>query len=103
MVMTRREFLHGAAGAAALATIRRQPQAGGMFVSLNGALTAGKGVGWPEFARNAARTRYCGVEVSQDAAEKSEADKPEAEKSEEAEPPREEKPATKKRRQNRRS
>ena len=69
MVMTRREFLHGAAGAAALATIRRQPQAGGMFVSLNGALTAGKGVGWPEFARLAARTGYGGVDVSLDGAE----------------------------------
>ncbi len=40
-----------------------------MFVSLNGALTAGKGVGWPEFARLAARAGYGGVDVSLDAAE----------------------------------
>lgn len=66
--LTRREFLHGTAGAAALAAIGRQPRADGMFVSLNGALTAGKGVGWPEFARLAARTGYGGVDVSLEAA-----------------------------------
>ena len=41
-----------------------------MFVSLNGALTAGKGVGWPEFAQLAARTGYGGVDVSLEAAER---------------------------------
>jgi sugar phosphate isomerase/epimerase len=35
-----------------------------MFVSLNGALTAGKNVGWPEFARLAARVGYGGVDWS---------------------------------------
>jgi sugar phosphate isomerase/epimerase len=35
-----------------------------MFVSLNGALTAGKNVGWPDFARLAARTGYGGVDWS---------------------------------------
>jgi sugar phosphate isomerase/epimerase len=69
MDITRREFLHGAAGAAAVAAVRRQPRADAMFVSLNGALTAGKAVGWPEFPRLAARTGYGGVDVSLDAAE----------------------------------
>ena len=41
-----------------------------MFVSLNGALTAGKGIAWPEFAQLAARTGYGGVDVSLDAAER---------------------------------
>jgi sugar phosphate isomerase/epimerase len=36
----------------------------GMFVSLNGALTAGKNVAWPEFARLAARAGYGGVDWS---------------------------------------
>ena len=40
-----------------------------MFVSLNGALTAGKNVGWPEFARLAARVGYGGVDWSLDAAQ----------------------------------
>lgn len=35
-----------------------------MFVSLNGALTAGKNVAWPEFAQLAARAGYCGVDWS---------------------------------------
>jgi sugar phosphate isomerase/epimerase len=35
-----------------------------MFVSMNGALTAGKNVGWPDFARLAARTGYGGVDWS---------------------------------------
>ncbi len=35
-----------------------------MFVSLNGAITAGKNVGWPEFARLAARTGYAAVDWS---------------------------------------
>jgi len=69
MAMTRREFVHGAAGMAAFLAIGRQPRADAMFVSLNGALTAGKNVGWPEFARLAARTGYGGVDVSLDAAE----------------------------------
>ena len=41
-----------------------------MFVSLNGALTAGKSIAWPEFAQLAARTGYGGVDVSLDAAER---------------------------------
>ena len=65
--LTRREFL-GAAGAGAAALASRPalgaPQGAGMFVSLNGALTAGKNVGWPEFARLAARTGYGGVDWS---------------------------------------
>jgi sugar phosphate isomerase/epimerase len=69
MSMTRRDFLHGTAGMAALLAIPRQARAGAMFVSLNGALTAGKGIGWPEFARLAARAGYGGVDVSLDAAE----------------------------------
>jgi len=35
-----------------------------MFVSLNGALTAGKNLGWPELARLAARVGYGGVDWS---------------------------------------
>ena len=69
MRVTRRDFLHEAAGMTAVLAFRRQPRAESMFVSLNGALTAGKGIGWPEFARLAARTGYGGVDVSLDAAE----------------------------------
>src|SRR5262245_4163397 len=69
--MTRRDFLERAALAGAALTLPRafQPvQRTGMFVSLNGALTAGKNVGWPEFARLAARVGYGGVDWSLDAA-----------------------------------
>ena len=69
MSMTRRDFLHGTAGMAAALAVRRQGRMDGMFVSLNGALTAGKAIGWPEFARLAARTGYGGVDVGLDAAE----------------------------------
>ena len=63
--LTRRTFLARVAGATA-ATLALGPAraAGGMFVSLNGALTAGKNVGWPEFAELAARTGYGGVDWS---------------------------------------
>ena len=63
--MTRRDFVERASCATALLALAR-PAAGadGMFVSLNGALTAGKNVGWPDFARLAARTGYGGVDWS---------------------------------------
>ena len=75
--LTRRDFLQRAAGAAAFLSLTRpglRPVAASarqaavaaerMFVSLNGALTAGKNVGWPEFARLAARVGYGGVDWS---------------------------------------
>jgi hypothetical protein len=47
--MTRRDFVERASCATAvLAFARPAVAADGMFVSLNGALTAGKNVGWPE-------------------------------------------------------
>jgi sugar phosphate isomerase/epimerase len=73
--MTRRDFLARTAAAGACAafpplrglsssTEQAAPATTGMFVSLNGALTAGKNVGWPEFARLAARVGYGGVDWS---------------------------------------
>jgi sugar phosphate isomerase/epimerase len=63
--LTRRAFLERAACAGALLAIARPAVAAdGMFVSMNGALTAGKNVAWPEFARLAARTGYGGVDWS---------------------------------------
>ena len=81
--MTRRDFLARTAAAGALVPFARlrafgasAGQAGsaigasagqaanGMFVSLNGSLTAGKNIGWPEFARLAARVGYGGVDWS---------------------------------------
>src|SRR5262245_56958171 len=44
-------------------------RASDMFVSLNGALPAGKNVGWPEFGRLAARGGYGGVDWSLSAAQ----------------------------------
>ncbi len=41
-----------------------------MYVSLNGALTSGKNVGWPEFAQLAARVGYGGVNVNLNSAMK---------------------------------
>jgi len=61
--LTRRQFL-GAGAAAAVTLAGARPKAAGMFVSLNGALTAGKNIGWPEFARLASRTGYAGVDWS---------------------------------------
>jgi len=55
-----------AAGAAAF---RAADAASGMYVSLNSSLTGGK-VGWPEFARLAARTGFGGVDVNLAAAMK---------------------------------
>jgi len=70
--MTRRDFLERAALACAALTLppafQPVPRTG-MFVSLNGALTAGKNVGWPEFARLAARVGYGGVDWGLDAAQ----------------------------------
>lgn len=64
-MMTRRTFLERVAAAGALIALARPARAAaGMFVSLNGALTAGKNVGWPEFARLAARVGYGGVDWS---------------------------------------
>ena len=61
--MTRRTFLRQSASALAVfAFAPPRRAAGGMFVSLNGAVTAGKNVGWPEFARLAARAGYGGVD-----------------------------------------
>src|SRR4249920_3892821 len=65
--VTRRSFLERAACVAALAAAAGQSRgsaASGMFVSLNGALTSGKNVAWPEFARLAARAGYGGVDWS---------------------------------------
>jgi sugar phosphate isomerase/epimerase len=65
--VTRRSFLERVACAAALAAVAGKASgrtASGMFVSLNGALTSGKNVAWPEFARLAARTGYGGVDWS---------------------------------------
>ena len=39
-----------------------------MYVSLNGALLAGGKVGWPDFARLAARVGYPGVDLNLGAA-----------------------------------
>jgi sugar phosphate isomerase/epimerase len=63
--MTRRTFLQRSTSAAVLfAVAPPRLVAGGMFVSLNGAITAGKNVGWPDFARLAARAGYAGVDWS---------------------------------------
>jgi sugar phosphate isomerase/epimerase len=75
--LTRRDFLQRTAGAAVFLSLTRPRlrrvaasarqaavAAERMFVSLNGALTAGKNVGWPEFARLAARVGYGGVDWS---------------------------------------
>ena len=70
--MNRREFLQSlaAASAGAVWLPREASGADRMFVSLNGALTAGKNIGWPEFARLAARTGYGGVDWNLEAAER---------------------------------
>src|SRR5437879_12096751 len=66
--VNRRSFVK--AGAAAFGAAITMPAAGtGMYVSLNGSLTGGK-VGWPEFARLAARTGFGGVDVNLAAAMK---------------------------------
>jgi sugar phosphate isomerase/epimerase len=63
--LTRRDFLQRAACAGALLSVARPSSAAdAMFVSLNGALTSGKNVGWPDFARLAARVGYGGVDWS---------------------------------------
>ncbi len=63
--LTRRAFLERAACTGALLSITRPAcAADGMFVSLNGALTSGKNVGWPDLARLAARVGYGGVDWS---------------------------------------
>jgi sugar phosphate isomerase/epimerase len=63
--VSRRDFLERAMCAGALLSIGRAAYAAdAMFVSLNSALTSGKNVGWPEFARLAARTGYGGVDWS---------------------------------------
>jgi len=66
MDLTRRDFVKAAAGAAAF---RAADAASSMYVSLNSSLTGGK-VGWPEFARLAARTGFGGVDVNLGAAMK---------------------------------
>src|SRR5262245_45853882 len=71
--MTRRHFLERAMMAGASLTLPARsflrPPRTGMFVSLNGALTAGKNVGGPGFAGLAARVGYGGVDWSLDAAQ----------------------------------
>jgi sugar phosphate isomerase/epimerase len=81
--MTRRDFFERMSAGALLAIAPPAPDifpsswlragaprgADAMFVSLNGALTAGKNVGWPELARLAARVGYGGVDWSLDAAQ----------------------------------
>src|SRR6516165_890844 len=64
--LSRRTFLERTAGAAVFAAIASSSTrtASGMFVSLNGALTAGKNVGWPDFAQLASRTGFGGVDWS---------------------------------------
>jgi sugar phosphate isomerase/epimerase len=62
---TRRDFLERAALAGAMLAVARPARsAGGMYISMNGALTSGKNVAWPEFARLAARVGYGGVDWS---------------------------------------
>jgi sugar phosphate isomerase/epimerase len=63
---TRRDFVKAAAGAAAFGVAGA---ASAMYVSLHSSLTGGK-VGWPEFARLAARTGFGGVDVNLAAAMK---------------------------------
>jgi sugar phosphate isomerase/epimerase len=63
--LTRRDFLeHGALAGALLAAVRPARAAGVMYVSMNGALTAGKNVGWPDSARLAARLGFGGIDWS---------------------------------------
>jgi len=65
--LTRRDFLERAAYAGTLLSLSQTAAPGGpggMFVSLNGALTSGKNVAWPEFAELAARVGYGGVDWS---------------------------------------
>jgi len=68
-MMTRRDFFICVAGAGVLAVARRASAAEAMFVSLNGALVAGKNVGWPAIARLAAQVGYAGVDWSLEPAE----------------------------------
>ncbi len=66
----RRGFMARAAAAGAgLVLTRGAWAASGMYLSLNGSLTGGK-VGWPEFARLAARVGYGGADVNLGAARK---------------------------------
>jgi sugar phosphate isomerase/epimerase len=62
--MTRREFIGAGAAASVLALASARAQAGKMYVSLNGALIAGKNVGWPDSARLAARLGFGGIDWS---------------------------------------
>ncbi len=66
---SRRDFLQSAAGVACGLASAAQAAEAGMYVSLNSTLTGGK-VGWPEFARLAAKTGYGGVDVNLAAAMK---------------------------------
>lgn len=61
--MNRRDFMKSAGATLGLAS--RMPAArSGMYVSLNGAVLAGGKVGWPDFARLAAKTGYGGTDVN---------------------------------------
>jgi len=61
----RRDFIRSSIGLGAALSVRDRARAAasGMYLSLNGSLTGGK-VGWPEFARLAARTGYGGADVN---------------------------------------
>ena len=67
----RRDFIRSSIGLGAALSVRDRARAAasGMYLSLNGSLTGGK-VGWPEFARLAARTGYGGADVNLAAAMK---------------------------------
>ncbi|HKE25725.1 MAG TPA: sugar phosphate isomerase/epimerase family protein [Bryobacteraceae bacterium] len=66
MRLNRREWMGLAAGLSVCGAPAAEP---GMYLSLNSSLTGGK-VGWPEFARLAARVGYGGADVNLGAARK---------------------------------
>lgn len=67
----RRDLIRSSIGLGAALRMRDRAcgAATGMYLSLNGSLTGGR-VGWPEFARLAARTGYGGTDVNLAAARK---------------------------------
>ncbi len=73
-MITRRDFLSGAASASVLLAARgvARAQTTGMYVSLNGSLT--RNMPWPDFARLASTVGYGGVDVNFGAAKTAGAD-----------------------------